>query len=83
MEEVSIKTHLIVTEIHEEYHIDWCGKIMNANPKFKNNKPIFSGDLLDYQIHSNGIIFLTRPLASIGKFDICPTNLNCSPASDL
>ena len=41
MEEVSIKTHLIVTDIHEEYHIDWCGKIMDANPKFKNNKPIF------------------------------------------
>lgn len=41
MEEVLIKTHLIVTDIHEEYHIDWCGKIMDANPKFKNNKPIF------------------------------------------
>ena len=41
MEEVSIKTHLIVTDIHEEYHIDWCGKIMDTDPKFKNNKPIF------------------------------------------
>ncbi len=41
MEEVSIKTHLIVTDIHEEYHINWCGKIAEAKPKFKNGKPIF------------------------------------------
>ena len=42
MEEVSIKTHLIITDIHEEYHIDWCGRIIDAKPKFKNGKPIFA-----------------------------------------
>lgn len=41
MEEVRIKTHLIITDIHNEYHIDWCGKIANTNPKFKNGKPVF------------------------------------------
>lgn len=41
MTEVLIKTHLIVTSIHEEYNINWSGKILDAKPKFKNNKPIF------------------------------------------
>ena len=41
MAEVLIKTHLIVTDIHEEYSINWSGKILDAKPKFKNNKPIF------------------------------------------
>lgn len=41
MTEVLIKTHLIVTDIHEEYSINWSGKILDAKPKFKNNKPIF------------------------------------------
>lgn len=42
MAEVLVKTHLIVTDIHEEYSIDWSGKILDAKPKFKNNKPIFA-----------------------------------------
>ena len=41
MQEVSIKTHLIITDIHDEYHMDWCGKIANANPKLENGLPIF------------------------------------------
>ena len=41
MTEVLVKTHLIVTDIHEEYNINWSGKILDAKPKFKNNKPIF------------------------------------------
>ena len=41
MTEVLVKTHLIVTNIHEEYNINWSGKILDAKPKFKNNKPIF------------------------------------------
>ena len=41
MQEVMLKTHLIVTDVHEEYHIDWCGKIANTKPLFKDNKPIF------------------------------------------
>ena len=41
MEEVLIKSHLIVTDIHSEYHIDWCGRIIDTKPQFKNGKPIF------------------------------------------
>lgn len=41
MAEVLVKTHLIVTDIHEEYNINWSGKILDAKPKFKNNKPVF------------------------------------------
>ena len=35
MEEVLVKTHLIVTDIHDEYNIKWCGRILDAEPKFK------------------------------------------------
>ena len=42
MDEVLIKTHLIVKDVHEEYHIKWIGKILDAKPKFKNGKPIFA-----------------------------------------
>lgn len=41
MEEVKVKTHLIITDIHEEYHINWCGKIFDANPLIIDNKPVF------------------------------------------
>lgn len=41
MEEVLVKTHLIITDIHDEYHMKWCGKIVNAKPAFKDGKPIF------------------------------------------
>ena len=32
MEERMIKTHLIITDIHEEYHMNWCGKIAETQP---------------------------------------------------
>ena len=41
MEEVMVKTHLIITDIHDEYHMNWCGKIANANPLLKNGLPLF------------------------------------------
>ena len=41
MEEISIKTHLIITDIHDEYHMNWCGKIMDAKPLLQNGLPIF------------------------------------------
>lgn len=41
MEEVLIKSHLIVKEVHDEYRIKWLDKIINTKPLFKNNKPIF------------------------------------------
>ena len=41
MNKILVKTHLIITDIHEEYHIKWCGNIINTKPKIENGKPIF------------------------------------------
>jgi len=38
---VKVNTHPIVSETHSEYHIDWCGQIMNTHPKLENGMPIF------------------------------------------
>lgn len=32
LSEIKIRTHLIITDIHEEYHINWCGKLFDAKP---------------------------------------------------
>lgn len=41
MSEIMLKTHLIVSDIHEEYFIKWCGKISDVKPYLKNNLPVF------------------------------------------
>lgn len=41
MREIKIKSHLIVTDTHDEYNIKWCGRILDAKPKIKNGRPIF------------------------------------------
>ena len=41
MNEVMVKTHLIITDVHEEYHINWCGSIKDTTPLLKNGKPVF------------------------------------------
>ena len=41
MGEVMVKTHLIITDIHDEYYMNWCGKIMDAKPLLQNGLPIF------------------------------------------
>lgn len=41
MNEALIKTHLIITDIHEEYHVDWCGSIIDIKPKIENGRPVF------------------------------------------
>ena len=40
MEEIALKTHLIITDIHDEYHMNWCGKIEEANPLLVNGLPL-------------------------------------------
>ena len=42
MQEVMLKTHLIITDIHNEYHMNWCGKLIDAKPLIKNGLPVFS-----------------------------------------
>ena len=39
--ETKVKTHLIITDIHEEFNVNWCGRIMDSKPLLKNNKLIF------------------------------------------
>jgi len=41
MQEVMVKTHLIVTDVHEEYKVEWCGKIANTKPLLQNCMPVF------------------------------------------
>ena len=41
MEERLVKTHLIVTDIHEEYSVNWFGSIMNTKPLIENGLPVF------------------------------------------
>lgn len=41
MQEVMLKTHLIVSDVHEEYFVKWCGKLIDVNPLLKNDLPIF------------------------------------------
>lgn len=41
MQEVSLQTHLIITDIHNEYHMKWCGKLQGANPLLKDGLPVF------------------------------------------
>lgn len=38
---VKINTHPIVVGSHEEYDIDWCGKIIDTHPKMENGMPVF------------------------------------------
>ena len=42
MQEIMVKTHLIIKDIHSEYNIKWCGRIIDAKPAFdKDGLPIF------------------------------------------
>ena len=41
MEQVAIKTHLIITDIHSEYDINWCGRLIDADPLLENGFPVF------------------------------------------
>lgn len=41
MEERMVKTHLIITDIHEEYSIEWCGRIIDTKPLLRDGFPVF------------------------------------------
>lgn len=41
MSEVMLKTHLIVSDVYEEYSVKWFGNISKTKPVFENGKPIF------------------------------------------
>lgn len=41
MQEVMIKTHLIIKDIHSEFNIKWCGRLVDVTPKLENGLPVF------------------------------------------
>lgn len=41
MIEENVKTHLICTEVRDEYNVDWCGSMIDADPYIKNGLPVF------------------------------------------
>ena len=60
MQETLVKTHLIITDIHEEYFVDWCGSIMNTQPVIENGKPIFI-------ISNIGLFLFSKIMTPIGN----------------
>lgn len=41
MHEINVKTHLIITDIHDEYDVNWCGRLMDLDPLFVDDCPVF------------------------------------------
>ena len=37
MQEIMVKTHLIIKDIQNEYHMNWCGKLFDAKPSIDEN----------------------------------------------
>ena len=70
MEEISVKTHLIITDIHDEYHMNWYGKIAEANPLLKNGLPVFTiiGSKGRVEVNTIDINYLEK----IAKLLTCP-----------
>ena len=38
---MKVKTHLIITDVKDEYDINWCGRLLDSNPLIKDGKPVF------------------------------------------
>lgn len=38
---VNLKTHLIISDMHEEYFVKWTGKMSNVKPLIRNGLPVF------------------------------------------
>lgn len=63
MQEVMVKTHLIIKDIQDEYKIKWCGSIIDSNPIFVNDKPVFAIVGSNHRIELN-----TSNMKEIEKF---------------
>ena len=69
MHEVMVKTHLIVTDVHEEYLVDWFGSNADAKPLFKNDMPIFILISSESRLELNTI--------DIHKIEECAKKITC------
>ena len=70
MSTVMLKTHLICTDVHDEYFVKWCGKLKDAKPLLKNGLPIFIIVGADGRMELNTI--------DIKEIERCAKNL-CHP----
>lgn len=52
---VNLKTHLIISDIHEEYFVKWTGKMKDVKPLIKNGLPVFVVVSSDGRIELNTI----------------------------
>lgn len=41
MSELLEKPQLVVIDTQDDFHINWCGKIIDSKPAIKNDRPIF------------------------------------------
>lgn len=55
MQEVKIKTHLIITDIHSEYDVNWCGRLVDVSPKLENGLPVFVIVSSDVRVELNTV----------------------------
>lgn len=53
MQEVAVKTHLIIKEIYDEYSVRWYGKLIDTNPVFKDGLPVFVIISSDHRVELN------------------------------
>lgn len=66
---VNLKTHLICTDVHDEYFVKWCGKLKDAKPFLKSGLPIFIIIGSDGRVELNTI--------DIKEIERCAKNLCC------
>ena len=63
MQEIMVKTHLIIKDIQNEYHMNWCGKLSDAKPALnENGMPTFViiGSQSRMEINTIDINYLER-----------------------
>lgn len=63
MQEIMLKTHLIITDIHDEYHMKWCGKIADATPELNKQglpKFVIVGNNRRIEVNTIDINYLER-----------------------
>ena len=63
MQKIMVKTHLIIKDIQNEYHMNWCGKLFDAKPALnENGMPTFViiGSQSRMEINTIDINYLER-----------------------
>lgn len=69
MQEIAIKTHLIITDIHDEYSIKWYGCLKDTKPLLQDGLPIFILISSTKRVELNTI--------DIGKIEECAKRITC------